>query len=859
MSVQRAIACPARSVHEETYRNANLLPAADGRGARGRERVSSRPLRALTGLAFATLAHFAHASLSYQQPPDPIPAMLDAPRTPLVLLSPDQRYLLELQRAPLMSIEEVSEPYVAIAGLRVNPATNGPAREPTHRGLAIKPLGPGAWRPVALPPGSRIRDVSWSTDSRHLALTLLQDDGIELWVLDVPGATPRRLTPPALNAAYGAPCDWLPEDEGLLCRVVPEGRGPCPPRPRVPEGPLVEENLGRRTANRTYTDLLQSPHDELSFDHYLTSVIEHVGLDGSRTRIAGPAIFSTVALSPDGRFVLAETVHRPYSYQVPMERFPLRTQVLDRTGRVVSEIADRPLADDVPITFGSVRKGPRAVRWRSDVPSTLTWIEALDEGDASRKVPLRDALLALDAPFTGQPRTLWRSELRMGRATWGRADLALVTESWWATRRTRTWRIDPSRPEAAAVVLFDRSSQDAYSDPGSPVLRRDARGQAVLRLAPGGHSIYLQGRGASPAGVHPFLDVLDLGSKATRRLWQAEDPWYEDVVDVLDDGARRLLTRRESQDEPPNYFVRTRASKRITAVTEYPDPAPQLAGLRAQVLRYRRADGVDLSGKLYLPPGYEASRHGALPTLLWAYPTEFKSRSDAAQVTSSENTFTRPLGASHLYVLTQGWAILDDPALPIVGEGDAQPNDTYVEQLVAGARAAVEALVQRGIADPDRIAIGGHSYGAFTTANLLAHSDLFRAGVARSGAYNRTLTPFSFQGEERSFWQAQQTYIQMSPFTHAASIDEPLLLIHGAEDSNSGTFPIQSERLYEAMKGLGGTVRWVSLPYEDHGYRARESVGHALWEMATWLDAHVKRAPPRKPQQRAAGAPSVGQ
>jgi dipeptidyl aminopeptidase/acylaminoacyl peptidase len=789
--------------------------------------------------------------MTYQQPPDPIPQVLDAPRPPRTILSPDHAWLLELDQPLLPPIAEVAEPYVAVAGLRINPATNAPARETPYHGLAIKPLAPGPARRVALPEGSRIRGASWARDGRRIAVTLRQPTGVELWVVEAASGEVRRLTGPLLNAAMGAPCDWLPGDEGLICRMVPEGRGPAPARDPIPAGPVIQENAGRKTGHRTFTNLIESPHDEALFDHHCTSTVEHVALDGTRTRLTETGIVTSVSPSPDGRWLVLETVHRPYSYQVPLNRFPKRVEVIDRQGRVTRVLADLPLADDIPITFDSVRKGPRWVGWRQDEPATLAWVEALDDGDAKKSVPHRDVLLDLAAPFDGVPRPIWRSETRFAGVAWAREGTALVSESRYDTRRTRTWRIDPSRPEAPAKLLVDRSWQDAYADPGTPVTEQGRWG-TVLRLSAGGGSIYLAGNGASPAGVFPFLDRMDLRTAATERLWQSRDPSHEEVVAVLDDDASRFVTRRQSAADPPNLFLHRRGQAAATQLTRYPDPAPQLAGITKEVVRYERADGVQLSATLYLPAGHDPKRDGPLPMLFWAYPQEYKDRTAAGQVTQTDNTFTRPQGTSVLFLLTQGYGVLDDPTLPIIGEGDAEPNDTYVSQLVAGARAAVEYVTRRGVGDPERLAIGGHSYGAFTAANLLAHSDLFRAGIGRSGAYNRTLTPFGFQGEQRSYWEATDTYHALSPFTHAGQIDEPLLLIHGQDDSNSGTFPVQSERLFEALKGLGATVRFVSLPAEDHGYRARESAGHVLWEMTRWLDLHVKAARPRQ----AAAAPA---
>ncbi|MCA1992755.1 MAG: prolyl oligopeptidase family serine peptidase, partial [Coleofasciculus sp. S288] len=751
------------------------------------------------------------------------------------------------------------------------PKTNAPARHYTYRRLTIRPIGSSVAHSLDLPSNSRIGFPQWSTDGQRLAFTLTQESGLELWVADLPSGKARRLTGPVLNATYGNPCKWLPKDEGLLCKVVPEDRGSPPEPSAIPMGPIAHENLGRKAPAITYTNLLQNPHDEALFEYYLTSELEHVSLEGKRTRLVAPALIDDAISSPNGEYILLTTLHRPFSYQVPVSRFPQKIEVLDRTDQVVHQVADLPLADDIPIKFGSVRKGPRRVYWRADVGATLYWVEALDEGDAGRPAEKRDALFQLEAPFTNQPTQLWRSEYRFQQIVWGRDNIALAWEWWYDNRKQRIWRLDLQAPNSAPMLLKERNYQDQYSDPGIPLTSPGAYGWEVLRFTSDGSSIYFKGRGASAAGVHPFLDQMELATGQTQRLWQAKDPYYEQVVDILDDNAEQFITQRQSQQDPPNYFLYNRLSDVTSAelavgtlravnsppsveppalaatedsfaavqLTDYQDWAPQFANVHKELVQYQRADGVNLSATLYLPPGYEPNRDKPLPMIFWVYPQEFKDAMTASQVTTSENTFRRPYGASVLFLLLQGYAVLDNPTLPIIGEGDAEPNDTYVEQLLMSAKAAVDYVVSRGIADPNRLAIGGHSYGAFTTANLLAHSDLFRAGIAMSGAYNRTLTPFGFQGEQRNFWETPETYIRMSPFANAAKINEPLLLIHGAVDSNPGTYPIQSERLYEAIKGLGGTVRWVELPYEDHGYRGRESVGHVLWEVIQWCDRYV--------------------
>jgi dipeptidyl aminopeptidase/acylaminoacyl peptidase len=547
--------------------------------------------------------------------------------------------------------------------------------------------------------------------------------------------------------------------------------------------------------------------------------------------------------SPDGRWILATVLHRPFSYRVPHDRFPHRIEVWDAAGKLARLVADNPLAEEVPILFSAVPTGPRDPAWRGDADATVCWLEALDGGEPARAADLRDEVRCLAAPFERAPRRLIAVEYRLAGVRWSSGKLALVSEWWWDNRKTRTHVVAPDDPAAKPRVLWDRSFEDRYSDPGEPLTRLSPRGTELL-LVSGGGSLLLSGRGASPEGDRPFLDRLELASGKSTRLWRSEAPYYEQVFDAVDDDARRVLTLREALAEPPQVYLRGLPGK-LERLTSYPHPTPALARVQKRQLRYKRADGVDLTGMLYLPPGHDPGKHGRLPVLLWAYPQEYKSAAAAGQVKDSPYRFARIGYWGPLFALTQGFAVLDNPSFPIVGEGDAEPNDTYREQLVAGARAAVDELVRIGVGDRGRMAIGGHSYGAFTTANLLAHSDLFRAGIARSGAYNRTLTPFGFQAEQRTFWQAQQTYMEMSPFTHAEKIDEPILLIHGQADNNSGTYPIQSERLFEALQGVGGVARLVMLPAESHGYRARESVLHQLWEMVGWLEKHVKSAPPR--------------
>jgi len=806
--------------------------------------------RTITGLILA-LALGAAANAAeppkapvYQQPPAPIPAMLDAAPTPTVSLSRDRRMLAVFGRENLPSVAALARPILRLGGYRIDPRTNGPAeiRMNWLTSLAFEDVATGASKPVALPAGARFTEPTWSPDGKHLAFLMRTPTGLDLWVA-APGSAAHRLSSVHVNAAFGLAhaMQWLPDSSGLLVAAVPAGRGAAPKTPEAPLGPTVQESAGKSSAIRTYEDLLANPHDEDLFDYYFTSQLTDVSLAGAAKPVGKAGLFIEFSVSPNGKYVQFERLKRPFSYLVPADRFPAELAVWTIQGEPVTTIADRPLTDTLPAAFDAVTPFPREAEWRADAPDTLVWVMALDGGDSDRKVEHHDELTMQAAPFATKPIVLADLKDRFARVIWGDNDTALVISRRLRTRH-ETWTVVAPSGHAAPRVLVERNYQDQFKNPGQPLLTPGPFGRGVLEIKDG--AVTMVGEGASREGDHPFLAAMDLKTGANRILWQAKEPYYEPVIAKL--GDERILTRRESRTEPPNYVVRTLADDAARPLTHFTDPEPQFAGVQKQLITYARADGVPLSGTLYLPAGYDQKRDGPLPMLLWAYPTEFTDAAVAGQVVDrTRNRFSRPGGISPLFLVTQGYAVLDGPGFPIIGENGKEPNDTFIDQLTADAQAAVDAVVKMGVADRDRIAVGGHSYGAFMTANLLAHTDLFRAGIARSGAYNRTLTPFGFQNEQRSFWQAQSIYEHMSPFNYAPSIKAPILLIHGEADDNSGTFPIQSERFYAALKGAGATVRYVTLPNEPHGYRGRESTGHVLWEMTTWLDRFVKHAAPR--------------
>ncbi|MCA8832725.1 alpha/beta hydrolase family protein [Hymenobacter pini] len=799
-------------------------------------------LRLTLALCVATAGMAGAQDLPYQTPPRAIATLVDAPVTPRVSFASNGQWMLLMDVRDMPSIAELSQPEMRLAGVRINPRTNGASRVSYASSLRLHRLPEGKEMLVqGLPSNARISDVQWSPDNTKIAFTHTTNNHVELWLVDVASATAKLVPNLFLNGVLGTPYEWVSDSKTIIARAVVGGRGEAPNPTAPPTGPTIQQNVGRTSAARTYQDLLKNPVDERLFDYYALTQVVKVGLDGRMAPLGQPGVIEQALPSPSGKYVLVSTRHRPYSYTLPLNSFPLRLDVLNMEGLVVKEIANLPLADNVPTSFDAVPTGPRNVSWREDAPNTLFWVEAQDGGDPKTEAPVRDKLFALGAPFDGQPQELASLPLRFSRIYWSGSDkLALVGGYRWADRKEALWTLDLAT-KTSLTPLFERSSQDTYTDPGTPFVRRNEQGRRVLATDANADMVYFIGAGASPEGDRPFVDEMNVRTKKSARWWRSEAPYYEAPVTILDANKHVFVTRRESQTEAPNYFLRDAPNPKPVQLTKFPNPYATLGNLQKQVLKYKRADGVDLTANLYLPPNYK-KEDGPLPTLIEAYPVEFKDKKDAGQVKGSPYTFTRFSWGSPVFWVTQGYAVLQGASIPIVGEGDKQPNDTYVEQLTSSAKAAIDEGKRLGVVDPNRVAVMGHSYGAFMTANLLAHTNLFKAGIARSGAYNRTLTPFGFQGEERTYWEAPQVYNAMSPFNYADKIKTPLLLIHGEADNNSGTFPIQSERFYNALKGNGATVRYVVLPAEAHGYAAHESIMHMLWEMNTWLDTYVKKA-----------------
>ena len=784
---------------------------------------------------------YSQEDLSYQLPDQSILELADANMPPSLRLNTDANKGVLMYRKSYKSIEELSEPEMRLAGLRINPKTNISSRQRYYYDMTVyNPENNEESSIEGLPENGKFSNFSWSHDESMMAFTNTTNKGVELWVLNVNGSKAKKLTEDNLNGNMGRPFYWLKGDEALLIKVLPADRQELIDKSNaVPGGPTISTNDGKKAQNRTYQDLLKNKNDEFNFDQLAHCELWKLGLDGSLTKWMDKAIYSGISFSPNGEYVMITKVKQPYSYLVPYRRFPSTSDIYDLNGNHIKNMLDLPLIEDLPKGFMSVRTGPRSISWRSDKPATLYWVEALDGGDANVEAEYRDVVYDLEAPFDGKQRYVIQTKDRFGGMTWGNDDLAIAYDYWWNSRNTRTYIFNPSSNETEPVVISDRNYQDRYSDPGDFITTKNEYGRQVLQIV--GDKLYLIGDGFSKEGRRPFVDEFSLSDHSTERLYRADGKTtLERIIRALDLEKGEFLVQIQSSKDFPNFYTRNVKSGALDQMTHFENPFSAIQNVHKEVITYLREDGLELSATLYLPEGYDKDSGEKLPMLMWAYPREFKDKSSASQVTSSPNEFTYPWYGSPIFWLTRGYAVLDDAAFPIVGEGEEEPNDSFRKQLVDNAKAAIDAVDEMGYIDRNRVGVGGHSYGAFMTANLLSHSDLFAAGIARSGAYNRTLTPFGFQSEERNYWEAPDVYYTMSPFMHAEKMKTPLLLIHGEADNNSGTYPMQSERYFNALKGLGATVRLVMLPKESHGYVARESVLHVLWEQDQWLEKYVK-------------------
>lgn len=789
-----------------------------------------------------SLTSYSQENIPYQTPSSEILELVEFDRPPTVIFDDNKDFMIFLYRSNYKSIEELSVQELRLAGLRINPKTNIGSRVNFYNNIKIKNFEDSAADPEeikGMPNNPRISNLKWSPNEKLIAFTNTTDLGVDLWVLNLKTKSVNKVFELKLNSNIGNVINWFADSENLLVKVIPSDKlDIIESQNIVPVGPTISSNFGEKAQNRTYQDLLKNNTDEFNFEQLASSELYKVNLNGSSKKWLSKAMYTNISISPDGNYVMVSEIRKPFSYIVPYSRFPQSINIYSKDSKFINNLIDVPLIEELPKGFMSVRNGKRNFSWRLDKPSTLIYVEALDSGDPSIKIDFRDEVFQLDSPFNGNGKSILKTRNRFRGIDWGNDNFAIAYDYWWNTRNEKIYLFNPSKLESVASIITDRNYQDNFSDPGYFIKEKNQFNKNVIKFQSG--NAFLIGDGYTKNGQFPFIDKFNLKSFKKNRIYQSNYiNKYESIID-FNPKNNELFVRIESAIDFPNYFTKTINNKRLTQYTNFINPFDPIKDAHKEVIKYKRSDGLELSGVLYLPVDYDIKSKIKLPMILWAYPREFKDKSSASQSTKNENKFTYPYYGSMVYWIRKGYVVLDDASFPIVGEDNVEPNDSFRKQLVDNAKAAIDAVDKLGYIDTDRVAVGGHSYGAFMVANLLSHTNLFSAGIARSGAYNRTLTPFGFQSEERSYWESPEVYYSMSPFMHSDKMKTPLLLIHGEDDNNSGTYPMQSERYFNALKGLGATVRLVMLPKESHGYRSKESIFHVLWEQDMWLDKYVK-------------------
>ncbi len=791
---------------------------------------------------FLSNSLLAQENLTYKKPPKEILELADYERAPSVSMDTKKEHMLLMYRNTYKNLDDLNQEEMRLGGLRINPVTNISSTVTYINNLKIGKIKDKNESQVAgLPNNPKITNISWSPNEKFISFTNTTSTGVELWVIEVAIAKASKLTDANLNANMGNPVSWFKNNEMLLIKTLPSKRNALiDAKKDIPTGPTVSESEGKVSQNRTYQDLLKNKTDETNFESLITSELYTVDLKGSKKSFKEAGMYANETFSPDGNYIMITTIDKPFSYIVPLNRFPQTTIIYDTNGKAIKTVNEVSLNEIMPKGFMSTRKGKRNMSWRNDASATLYYVEALDEGDPANEVPFRDEVFLWEAPFNNSPTSLVKTKQRFSNIQWGNNETAILSDYWYDTRNSKTYLINPSVEGANPKLIWDRNYQDKYSDPGNFETKKNEMGSSILAME--SNKLFLLGDGYTKEGQFPFIDEFDLKNLQTKRLYTSKlTDKKEDLLSIEDIKKGDLLVMIQSKNEYPNYYFRNLKNKKLTPVTNFKNPFESLNNVYKEVISYKRNDGVTLSGTLYLPANYDRTKKDKkLPLLIWAYPEEFKDKNSAGQNTQNSNDFTSPYYGSFVYWVTRGYAVLDDASFPIIGEGTTEPNDTFIPQLVANAEAAINAVDNLGYINKSKVAVGGHSYGAFMTANLLTHSNLFACGIARSGAYNRTLTPFGFQSEQRNYWDVPEIYNTMSPFMNASKMKTPLLLVHGEADNNPGTFTLQTERYFQALKGLGAPVRMVLLPKESHGYVAQENIFHLLWEQDQFLEKYLK-------------------
>jgi dipeptidyl aminopeptidase/acylaminoacyl peptidase len=770
----------------------------------------------------------------YKVPDDRIKDVYEITKPPYLIFKPFSKSAFEITYKGQIGLNELVEEDLELAGKKFLPRINASRKFYQTDSFSLVDFANDSSDQIDIAKYATIRTVFYSWDYSKAIMTYEMEDGISFIYVDFKTKKITDYPQIKLNGAMGEPhVQWLANQKEVLIQMIPEDRPQEADYDPIPQSPLIEETSGKMSQLRTYTKLLKSPNDEILFDYYFTSQIAIVNLKSKKIKEIGPAgIYPSVEISPNNKLLLVTKINTPYSYTVPYYYFPQTTSIWNLKGKEVKHIMDRPLQDEIPI--GGTYAGQRYHHWLPIAEQTLVWYQAQDEGDPNQQVEYRDIIYKSDYPFKTSEVFFKTQHRASGYQCLSDKENIIYGDYDRDRLWSRQWLLNLA--DNSSKLITDQSVNDKYGDRGSLFTVWNKNKERLVQRN-GDLIYYINNQGASPEGNRPFLASFNIKTLEFTKLFEADLDKYEQISSFADSNYESIIIGSQNIEQPRNYQLVNLLTGQRRSLTNNQNPYPDYANLKKELVNYKRSDGIDLSGILYLPHDYDGKEK--LPLIIHAYPREYASAETAGQVSGSDKTFTWYYGDDIRYLAMNGYAVLYNASIPIVGDPQVV-NDTFLEQLLAGVSSAIDYLDEREIINPEKVGIIGHSYGAFMVANVLANSDLCQVGVAKSGAYNRTLTPFGFQKERRTFWQAKDFYLQVSPFARADQINEPLLLIHGDKDPNSGTYPMQTKRLYQAIKGNGGTARMVILPFEEHSYRAKESELHVLSEINEWFDKYLR-------------------
>ncbi|MCL1827454.1 MAG: prolyl oligopeptidase family serine peptidase [Candidatus Cloacimonetes bacterium] len=775
-------------------------------------------------------------SPTWQQPSHTLTDILNRPNAPNISIMSKQNKLLSRRVEHFTPLEWLALEVARYGEIEIYAESRSKPRASYFSEISIADISDFdtsiSYQRLNLPPNSAFGGEMYSHNQEAFLMFEYRSDKMVLWHVDTATLETKILMEGGLTQTMGNEAIWLPDNESVLINLIPDDIEKPEKASPVPTAPVVQETTGNTSNIRTFPNLLRNQEEEKLFEYYASSQLAILNTKtGQVQKISKSGVIQSRSLSPDGRFVLIREIVPPYSYSLPYFYFPAKSYVYEIATAKVFELANHPTRD---LKVGWVPTGKRSIQWHPFEQSTLVYATALDGGNPDKKVTYRDELRALSFPFRGEGKSFCKTENRFTGIYFIDKDSYIYYDRVWENEDEYTYIVNK---KGKKHLLHKEGRGQVYDLLGSAVSYPMPNGQDALLVID--ESIYFIGDGLTETGRKPFIDKLSLDAFEKERLIELDDPdFYINIQNFYGKDTSKAVISKQNKYTPPNTSIIDIATKNtLLQLTENKDMVPEITNLQRRVIRYEREDGVQLSGVLYLPQNYDGTKR--LPLLMSAYPREFADSSIASQSRHTENRYVRPFGSQNIYMCLDDIAVLENASFPVIGTLE-DVNKTYLEQTISNAKAAIDYLDSQGIIDPDKVVIQGYSYGAFMVLNLLAHCDLFAGGIAQNGAYNRTLTPFGFQSERRTLWEAREDYLRLSPFLFVNQIEKPLLLIHSMADQNTGTFPLQSRRLFEAMLGNGKVCRFVQLPLEGHHYRAKESHLQVLSEFEAFFTKYIK-------------------